>query len=297
MDSGHTYKLIAIDLDGTLLSPAGVVTPRTKAAIHQCLANQLLVCFATGRNWMESRDIIDSVEHYASAVFVGGAMVIDTASDVQLHRTAIEPALAAQLCRHIESKGIAALALQDDLVAGVDYLISGNIPANPATTKWIELTRARVRFVPILATHHQAHTVRVSAVGPSAQMLDIERELKAAFAERIYLHAIEVGPLGIHVLEIFDPSVNKWQGILHVAERHHVRPEEIIAIGDDLNDLHMLQNAGLGVAMGNARPEAKAVAKMIIGSNADDGLAEFLESLVSQKLVVPEDKFESEEAA
>ena len=59
----------------------------------------------------------------------------------------------------------------------------------------------------------------------------------------------------------------------------------------------MLQNAGLGVAMGNARPEAKAVAKMIIGSNADDGLAKFLESLVAQKLVVPEDKFESEEAA
>ena len=89
------------------------------------------------------------------------------------------------------------------------------------------------------------------------------------------------------MLEIFDPAVNKWQGILKVAERHGVEPGAIIAIGDDVNDLPMLTQAGLGVAMGNARPEIQAAAKKVIKSNQEDGLAQFLEELVAQHMVDP----------
>ena len=88
-------------------------------------------------------------------------------------------------------------------------------------------------------------------------------------------------------MEAFDQAVNKWQGILHVAARHGVEPEQIIAIGDDVNDLPMLRQAGLGVAMGNARPEIKAQAKRVIKTNHEDGLAEFLEELIGRRTVVP----------
>ena len=81
-----TYKMVAIDLDGTLLSPLGHVTARTKSAVHQCLRAGMLVCFATGRNWTESRTVLEAIEHYASAVFAGGSMVIDTEKRVTLHR-------------------------------------------------------------------------------------------------------------------------------------------------------------------------------------------------------------------
>src|SRR5882724_1479556 len=91
------YRLIAIDLDGTLLSPKGEVTPRVKTAIHRALDAGLLVCFATGRNWTESRDVLDALEHYPTAVFVGGAMVVDTGKRVTLHRTMMDPALAAEV--------------------------------------------------------------------------------------------------------------------------------------------------------------------------------------------------------
>ena len=84
------YKLIAIDLDGTLLSPLGQVTPRTKAAVHRCLEAGMLVCFATGRSFTESEMILEAVAHYDSAVFVGGAMVIDTKQRVTLHRVLME---------------------------------------------------------------------------------------------------------------------------------------------------------------------------------------------------------------
>src|ERR1051325_9127313 len=99
------YRMIAIDLDGTLLGPDGTVSPRAKAAVHKALAAGLLVCFATGRNFTESQMVLDAVEHYDTAVFVGGAMVIDTKHRRTLHRMLIEPALAGDLCQLLGDHG------------------------------------------------------------------------------------------------------------------------------------------------------------------------------------------------
>src|SRR5947199_7543810 len=99
------YRMIAIDLDGTLLSPDGQVTPRARAAVHKCLEAGLFVCFATGRNWTESRAVLEAVEHYPTAVFVGGAMVIDTHHEVTLHRTMMQSQLAAEVCDYLENSG------------------------------------------------------------------------------------------------------------------------------------------------------------------------------------------------
>ena len=90
--------MIAIDLDGTLLSPLGQVTPRAKQAVRKALDAGLLVCFATGRNWTESKTVLEAVEHYDSAVFVGGAMVVDTKQQVVLHRMMMQPGLAREVC-------------------------------------------------------------------------------------------------------------------------------------------------------------------------------------------------------
>ena len=137
--------MIAIDLDGTLLGPRGEVTPRAKAAVHRALSAGLLVCFATGRNWTESRTVLDAVEHYASAVFAGGAMVIDTQRQVTLHRMMMAPGLAREICSHLEAQGHAVLALQDTAAAGIDYLVTGDAPLNEATTHWMGATAAVVR--------------------------------------------------------------------------------------------------------------------------------------------------------
>ena len=281
------YRLIAIDLDGTLLSPAGEVTPRAKAAVHRCLEAGLLVCFATGRNWTESQAILDAVNHYDSAVFVGGAMVVDTRNRVTLHRTMMAPDLAAELCAFIEDRGHAALALQDHGTAGVDYLVSGDVPLNDATRGWMRVTRAKVHRVPRLGAYDHGHTIRVGIVAAPADVQRINQGLKERFGERIVVHSMYVPAYDVEVLEVFDPAVNKWEGILHVARRHGILPEEIIAIGDDVNDIPMVESAGLGVAMGNAKPELLAVAGLVIGSNEDEGLARFLEGLVAQHVVEP----------
>ena len=284
-----TYRMIAIDLDGTLLSPEGKVTDRAKAAVHKCLSAGLLVCFATGRNWTESKTVLEAVAHYDSAVFVGGAHVVDTKQEVTLHRTMMEASLASEVCRELESNGHAVLALQDTGTAGVDYLITADGTLNPATSQWMRLTSAKVHRVPSLADYAHEHTIRVGIVAEPDEVARVEKELAEKFGERIMMMSIRVPQAGVTVLEVFDPAVNKWEGIMHVARKHGIEPEQIIAIGDDVNDVPMISRAGLGVAMGNARDEIKAIAKRVIGHNKDEGLAEFLEELVEQHTVAPMD--------
>jgi Cof subfamily protein (haloacid dehalogenase superfamily) len=279
--------MIAIDLDGTLLSPEGEVTPRSKAAVHAALSAGLLVCFATGRNWTESRTVLEAVAHKSNAVFAGGAMVIDTHNEVTLHRMMMDPGLARAVCAHLETAGHAVLALQDTKVAGHDYLVSGEATTNEATRQWMSVTQATIRPVPRLGDDAHEHTIRVGIVATREEVAAAMASLNAAFGGRVLCQNLYVPAYAVEVLEVFDPAVNKWEGILHVARRHDIAPAEIVAIGDDVNDLPMIAKAGLGVAMGNARPEVRAVAKRVIGSNADDGLAAFLEELVSTHAVEP----------
>ncbi len=282
-----TYRMIAIDLDGTLLGPDGDVTPRTRGAVHAVLRAGLFVCFATGRNYTESRTVLDAVAHYDSAVFAGGAMVIDTREHLTLHRTIMQPALARQISAWLEDSGHCVLALQDRATAGIDYLVSDAVEMNGETRLWMERTRSRLQHVNNLRDHIHEHTIRLGIVADPNVVNEVQSQLRIEFNERILCQNLAVTAANVNVLEIFDPAVNKWQGILHVARRHGVAAEEIVAIGDDVNDLPMLANAGLGVAMGNARPEVKAVAKRVINRNDQDGLAEFLEELLAGHAVEP----------
>ena len=276
-----TYRMVAIDLDGTLLSPDGTVSAASKAAVQRVVNAGLRVCFATGRNWTESQSILDAVEHHDIAVFVGGAMVIDTRSRQTLHRTVMHPSLAREICQVLEMLGHAALALQDTRATGVDYLVTADVELNEATRSWMQATRAKVHQVAGLSHYSHEHTIRVGICAAKDEVDRVQVILRQRFADRVLCQILYVSAYAVEVLEVFDPAVNKWGGVLYVAERHGIRPEEIVAIGDDINDLPMIAGAGLGVAMGNAKAEVQAAARRVIKSNRDNGLAEFLNEMLN----------------
>ena len=282
------YRMIAIDLDGTLLDSDGNVPPRAKAAIHAALDAGLLICFATGRNWTESKSILDTVAHHSTAVFVSGAMVMDTKREVTLHRTMMDPGLAREICAALEGLGHSVLALQDThQTGGIDYLATAGKTLNEAERVWREVTRTVVHEVASLANWPHENTIRIGIVAATEEVELAAAQLIERFGPRIVSHCIHVPAYGVDVMEVFDPAVNKWEGISHVARMHGVEAAEIVAIGDDLNDLPMLKHAGLSVAMGNAKPAVKAIAHTVIGRNDEDGLAIFLEELVARHVVVP----------
>lgn len=285
------YRFVALDLDGTTLNPRGQVAPRTKSAIHALREAGVYVCFATGRNLTESRPVLEAADHYPNAVFVGGASVVDTAANSRqgalIRSFPMHPDLARELSRELEGLGQAVLALQETFAAGFDYLITEGIPLNKETLRWTSLTKASLRYHPSLATYEHPLTLRVGIVAPPEAVAQANLVLETKYNagkpnSRIVTHTIAVPPQGVEVVEIFDPQVTKWSGIRFLADSMGIAPEEIIAVGDDLNDLPMLRHAGLGVAMGNAHPLAKQAAKLTINTHAEDGLAQFLESLLAE---------------
>ncbi len=277
MSNVGTQYLFGIDLDGTLLAPRGELRARTTAAVHAVLAAGHRVAFATGRNYVEAKMVFDEVRHHETAVLVSGAVVCDTKTGKWLHRSTMSPTLASELCSVIESVGIAAVAMVDRHETGIDYLISQGREVHESLSKWIGLTGQVVERRPQLGKQDHAHTLRVSTVTNFAVAAEIRTAVNQAFGKRAYLHGIIVPEDAVEILEMFDPHVNKWQGLKRVADMYGIGHDRIITIGDDTNDLPMIRHAKLGVAMGNGRAELKAAANLVIGRNVDDGLAEFLE--------------------
>lgn len=271
--------MIAIDFDGTLLSPKGTVTPRTREALHAVVATGCMICFATGRNFTESRSILQATGLTGIGIFVGGAMTMDTATGWVIHRSAMDPDLARQVSAALERLGHPVLAMQDHSATGIDYLVSRDIPLTVCSSDWMAHVSARVQPIADLGTYPHDHTLRVGAVADTPEAIIARDALQQQFGDRIVTQVIAVNA-GMTVLEAFDPAVNKWSAISRLAADQGIAPQQVIAIGDEVNDVPMVRSAGLGVAMGNAVPELKHLAKRIIGSNADDGLAEFLEQLV-----------------
>ena len=275
-DSKSPY-LIAIDLDGTLLSPAGRVSDRTRTAIQSVLSNGHRICFATGRNYVESIDIFDQAGHHDLCVVVSGAVIVDARSHEVKHLSTMTPQLARDLCKAVESLGQMALALQNKHATGFDYLVSKSTGMHRSLEDWFDKIQQRVESHDDLAGHAHEHTLRVSTVVDLEHGAQLRKVLAEQFAGRAYLHGVLVQDDAVEVIEMFDPNINKWTGLQHAARFHGISTDHVVAIGDDLNDLQMLTGASLGVAMGNARPEVKSAADVTIGSNADDGLAVFLE--------------------
>ena len=86
-----------------------------------------------------------------------------------------------------------------------------------------------------------------------------------------------------------EPGVNKWEAVKSIAESYNIKPEEVMCIGDSNNDLAMIKNAGIGVAVGNAKDSVKAQAKIVTASNDDDGVALVVEAILTQQVTVPEE--------
>ena len=140
-----------------------------------------------------------------------------------------------------------------------------------------------MRVADLTDTDH-SQTVRVSTLGPAAQVDAASEQITDRFGDDVFAYKVQLANYGVELLESFHPLATKWTGVKQIADLHDIPAADVIAVGDDNNDLPMLQHAGLGVAMGNARQTAKDVADRVIGRNDEDGLANFLDELLNHGL-------------
>lgn len=289
------YDLLAVDIDGTLADSTGRVPRANAEAIERAKQAGVEVVLCTGRSRAESGFAIEAVGPTRAMVSAGGSMVVKPDTGTTLHRFAMDTDVVRGVVDVLTGEGHAALVLKDGTVSDVDYLVvtQNGATIDPVTTWWFETLG--VSFAEVGSLDDDAHpewTVRVGACAPSVRTVPIRDDLLSKFGENMLFHSFPavVAPEHVkddgiggsyHVVEAFDRKAHKWSGIEYLCERFGIDPRRTAAIGDQINDISMIQNAGLGIAMGNAVPEIRELADVQTATNDECGVALAIDRLIS----------------
>jgi hydroxymethylpyrimidine pyrophosphatase-like HAD family hydrolase len=142
--------------------------------------------------------------------------------------------------------------------------------------------RDLARLTPDLDRAPPADAFAGFAMGPQEPMQALEAELLARFPETLSVHTIRSPRYREWLCEIAPAGVTKWTGVAALAAAWGIRAEEICAVGDDVNDLPMVRAAGLGLAMGNGRPELQAVADHVVGHHDGSGIEDVADLVLAR---------------
>jgi len=250
------YKLLAIDIDGTLLREDQTVPTETRQAIQQAEQAGLAVCLATGRSYMESVDAWRQLRlnrPFQPMVLVGGALVSEPDTGRTLYQKTLEKEDAFAFADALAEEGYSAMALVDVWRWGVDYYFSEGRDYKDAARRWFEQMEVKVRRVPRLAdAMDMPRPLRVSAVADPKKAPALAERLKERFDGRMNIHPIFAPNYGLTIVEAFSAGADKFSAVRYVAQALQAGPGQIAAVGDDVNDLAMIRQAGLGAAMAKA---------------------------------------------
>jgi Cof subfamily protein (haloacid dehalogenase superfamily) len=273
------YRLLAIDVDGTLLGPDHEISPSTSHALLEAIAAGWIVCICTGRNYTEAKPYLQQLESRGPGVFVSGAIACDVQTGRTLFRHEIRPETARQIVELYRASGYGVLVLSDPHAAGWEYVHLPGEREHPRLSVWLSNTPCDVRDLSEVPDWDAV--LRIGVIGDSDELADIHRQISTRFGQQINHHTIRVPNHNMTVHETLAPEANKWNAVRRVGTALGIEKDRIIAIGDDVNDVPMLRGAGLGVAMGNASNATRRAADIIIPPNTQDGLAIFLRRLLS----------------
>lgn len=279
------YRLLAIDLDGTLLCPEGKVSTENLNAIADAQAAGLTVVPCTGRGWREAKHILEQVPGLDLGVFVTGAAIADAYQGITRHHTAMNPDTAAELIDCLKDEPLAVLAYREPNRVGYEYLVTGNGQVTTNSQWWFDFTGSIVHEQRSVTAHDLEHTLRVGMVAPGSRVPDILAMVADRFAGRVESHAFSAVQApdpdeSVCILEIFAPGVDKWHGLSWVADRMGIGPDKVAVIGDEINDIAMLRAAGCSIAMENAIDAAKQHAGYITKPNHDHGVAHAIRQIL-----------------
>lgn len=265
------YRLLAIDLDGTLLTPQKLITPRTRELLCQVSEAGIAIVIATGQTSQVLRHACEGLPLNAPQIIENGALVVDISSGSFLHEKLIPGEHVLPTLATLRSFGLHRAYHTHERVY-VDY-------NTPRARQWYRPPVPPVVEVDDVASLYPLTCIKIAGIGEAGTLRDKRRELERIFAGELY-----VTQSSFDILEFLHPAVSKGNALKAIAADLAIAPEEIVAIGDNHNDIGMLRFAGLGVAMGNAHDEVKAAADYVAPSNADEGVATVIEALILPSL-------------
>ena len=272
--SGPAFRLLALDIDGTLLRSDKTISPRTLSALDAARAGGAHLVLVTGRRYPAARRVAEMIGGRLDLVLHNGALIFEN-GEVRRRRL-----LPRETARKAVRAGRERRA--DPVVhCGADgegrLLVEGIEPSNTLLVYYLDKSHPDVVTVPDLEAALDEDPLQVMFGGGIPEMTALIPHLRDVLGASAKIERTLYPHVGVGILDVLEPTVGKAEAVGFLQERWGVGAAETLAIGDNWNDHEMLAGAGLGFVMGNADPELRALGLPVLPTNDEDGVAVALE--------------------
>ncbi len=287
------YKLVAIDLDGTMLNQYGIVTEETKKTIEQVQKQNVEVIIASGRPIDSIKTISNEIKSDKYFISGNGAILYDIQKDEIIYENTLKKQKVLDIIKICEENSIYYnIYTEKEIIAksldcNVLYYFKENLKKEEENKTHIniisdiyEYIKNRDEKIIKITICDKTKIIFNSIMRKLKEISEIEVLEVSHMSRKMIRQGTEEVPIEYYYTEISAKNVDKWGAIEMLAEKMQITKDEIITIGDNVNDKKMLENAGMGVAMGNSSPEIQKIAKYVTKSNGEDGVAYALKDLI-----------------
>jgi Cof subfamily protein (haloacid dehalogenase superfamily) len=285
-------RMIAVDIDGTLLNSHGTISQRNQAALQAAEAAGIQVVVATGRRHSYAMHVLRPLElHQHSIVISSNGTVTRTVDAALLDRTHLQTEATLQLCAHLrEYRNTLVLTFDRVGADGEDargaLVVEHLEELNGSISRWMQANAQYIEHVHPIERALLADTpIQAMLCGTVARMQMAEQLLQhfqqTQSAPAIEVHRTEYAERDLSIVDILPAGCSKGRALLRLAAERGVNAAEIMAIGDNWNDLSMLEAAGQSVVMANAAAGLQKLAAdkgwAMTATNDEDGVAHVVE--------------------
>jgi Cof subfamily protein (haloacid dehalogenase superfamily) len=273
-------KLLALDIDGTLLTSRGELTARNQTAIARARRAGVQIVLLTGRRFGSAYQLLRELQFEVPLVSHNGALTKDTQTLETLDIYPLEVAVAHRVIQAARDFGTDVICCRDEVRGPGKMVVEGVSDQNVVLHRYLVKYRDDVVEVGDLLAAIAEAPIQLMFSGRCAQMTEFADVLQAAMGDDIRLFQTRYPAADLTILDALSRRASKGDSLARVAEHGGFAREEVMAIGDNHNDLPMLHYAGLGVVMANAEPALKQLGFAETASNEESGVAAAIEHYI-----------------
>lgn len=284
----NNYKLIAIDIDGTLLNSHGEVSSENKQAINMALQKNIEVVLTSGRMPNAILPIANEINANKYIISGNGALVYDVQNDEVIYSNYMTRDKVLEIINICEKNNMFYNLYTNNVI--ITKTLNYNVLYyNNENKKNAEDKKININIVEDIYKYVQEYKsndflkfticdndeiIFKSVVNKLKKIKDVDVLEVSHMSKKIINYGSEEHEISYFYTEISNKNVNKWEAIKKLIERLNIKEEEVLAIGDNINDQDMIINAGLGIATGNSSPKVQEVADETVASNNENGVSQ-----------------------
>ncbi len=288
------YKLAVIDLDGTMLNRNGEVSEKTKEIVKKCMDKGIEIVLASGRTTYSIKTIAEEIGIKGYFIAGNGALVYDIQKNESIYQNYMKKEKVLEIIKLCEENSMTynvytdKIILTTNLKFNVLYYYKENLKKEETQKTNISIVENMYDYVQEMENSHflkiticdennaifQSITKRLREID-GIDVLDAIR-----MSKKMIQQGTEKIPLEYFYTEVSAKNVDKWYAVEFLLKELNIPKEQVLAIGDNINDKKMIENAGMGIAMKSSIPEILHIAKDVTETNDYDGVAKVLEKYI-----------------